>query len=232
MKEINNQTNWCVKLTKDNINIINDFLINNKNQYPNYKESWRFVTSDINNDYYFCFPETETECYATTKPANDYALITNEEFLLKIKGIEIIRDKTYPTNLNTVKFSSEPDKCVGKRPHYVYMCGCDPINIPDNFGIMGATQKSVDAFEDSRRTVDEKITNSRSKVVYWDTGGDVDNKNAMSLFIDAYKDKLTIENPVEYKWNIMQFPLTPKDCYAALPDMIYVKKLKTFLKNG
>lgn len=167
MKKINEQEKWSVKLTKDNIRIINEFFHKNSSHYKNYKPDWRFTFSDIESDYYFHFPETKSGCYASP---DGYNVISNEEFLLKVNN-----DKTYPTSLNTVKF----------------------------FGIMGATQKSVDAFEKLKSKIDNQC---------------------MKIYADR--------NSIDYKWDIMNFPLTPKDCYTTLPNIIYVKKLKTFLKNG
>lgn len=134
MKEINEQEKWSVKLTKDNIKIINEFFHKNSSYYKDYKPHWGFDSSDIESDYYFHFPETKSGCYASL---DGYNIISNEEFLLKVNN-----DKTYPTSLNNVKF------------------------------------KSDDLVYDYSRC----------------------------------------------------YPLTPKDCYTTLPDMIYVKKLKTFLK--
>jgi len=215
--------NWCLKITKDNYPYISE------KRLQGLTVDYGFIHSKLNSDRknFWCWAE---------HILFDSIEITLDDFKKHVMLETTIRG--YPTSLETVKFKSDPDKCVGKRPIY----------IPDNFGVMGATQKSVDAFEDLRRTIDEKIIDSRPKIVYWGTGGSFGGDSAEEVFKDPYKweelPKKMLTQTAMYDlmskdltstFEIMsklssEFPITPKDSFKAPSDMIYVKKLKTFLK--
>ena len=236
------QEKWCVKLTEDNAYVLNLFFEKHKSSYKGYEKSCGSMYSSEGFANYFHFPGIESgkeSARLSYQVEEGYNLITDAELYTKLKKENILPQfKGYPTSLETVKFKSEPDKCVGKRPIY----------IPDNFGVMGATQKSVDAFEDLRRTIDEKIIDSRPKIVYWGTGGEIDNNHYEEVFKDPYKweelpKKMSTQTAMydlmskdlTSTFEIMsklssEFPITPKDSFKAPSDMIYVKKLKTFLK--
>jgi hypothetical protein len=237
------QEKWCVKLTKDNIDTINAFFHKNSFYYKKYKSNWGFVPSDIDSGYYFHFPETSRGYYASSSKEKDHELISNEEFLLKVKGVNVVKDKTYPTSLETVKFKSEPDKCVEKRPDLAY------LNFSD-FDMISNEEEIHSKLDDLRKRLDNRFGMnygiSRDSLsgeflegtivknpINFGTKGEIKNHYA-KVFEEPFKWNTLADNMLRQRTmyeTLNSYPLTPKDCYKNLPDMIYVKKLKTFLKN-
>lgn len=70
---------WCVKLNEDNIDLLNNFLKENSSFYSEYEPSWGFKEWDIDDGYYFYFPESKIFASCLTNP--EYDEITTQEFL-------------------------------------------------------------------------------------------------------------------------------------------------------
>lgn len=198
---------WCCKLNENNIAYLNQFLHDHKESYNRYESNWGFKKVDLDTTYYFHFPEaTIGDGFGKLIIQPSHQLISTQKFLNKY-----FKNTSYPTNLNTVKFNSEPDKCIGKQPKHVYMGSYDSNikDLSDAVRIMGNTQKAVEEFQAKQVEFDKNASNFK----YW-----YGTENKM----DNYATTVNIEWD-SYETGI----LATKKC---LPDLIYIKKLKTFLK--
>jgi len=105
LKEYTIPENWCIKITNSNSSYLNEKRVHGctnfgfLNHYLNYgiTDFWNWSTD---------FPKG---CIEIT--LNDFKKYVILEPIAKV----------YPTSLEKVKFKSEPDKCVGKRPSNIIM---------------------------------------------------------------------------------------------------------------
>ena len=67
---------WAIKITEDNINILNDFLHSNRDKYKEYISNWRVS----NQGYHFHYPAISGPAHSSKTIKNGYTKITFEQF--------------------------------------------------------------------------------------------------------------------------------------------------------
>jgi len=244
LKEYTIPENWCIKITNSNNSYLNEERFHGCTDYGflNYH-----LNGGITNFWNWSadFPKGCIE-------------ITLDDFK-KYVILEPIA-KVYPTSLEKVKFKSEPDKCVGKQPYLAYLGDDDDlgsisntikrdiqlrtiasqeivdkralekaISFGERYGMSEDLMKKYRITLYPENPVRGSYRSDKGSMFLYGTGGEIDNSQAEKEFKWAELPDYMLKQRTTYDV-LKLYPLTPKECFKAPSDIIYVKKLKTFLK--